>query len=290
MIRKLPTWFNQDIPDNATLERGRLLSEYKVSTVCQEAKCPNLSFCFKNLRFTFMILGDTCTRNCRFCAVKKSNGGPLEIDLEEPFRIAEVVKKLALNYVVITSVTRDDLEDGGAEVFAKTITLINDIDRNIKVEVLIPDFQGKISSLRCLLNTQPNVVAHNIETVPRLYKDLRPLADYQLSLGLLRKIKELRPSLTSKSSIILGLGETEAEVIKAMEDLRQSQCDILTLGQYLSPSIEHYPIREFINPEQFHRYQDIGLALGFKAVLAGPKVRSSYQAESVYKETIKSYS
>jgi len=303
MNLKLPSWFRQEIPDTITLQRAQKLSVTGVHTVCQEARCPNLSFCFQQLKFTFMILGDTCTRNCQFCGVRKTDNKSLDLDLNEPYRLAEKVKELKLNYVVITAVTRDDLADGGAKIFDKTIELIhhinqdinpvrntvstekyNKISNGVKVEVLIPDFKGSISSLRCLVDAHPDLVAHNIETVERLYKDLRPEANYQLSLQVLRKIKEIQPMLTTKSSIMLGLGETEGEVIKTMEDLLNSGCDILTLGQYLAPSENHYPVKEFISIAQFQRYRDIGLALGFKAVLSGPLVRSSYRAEEVYEE------
>jgi lipoic acid synthetase len=282
MSRKLPHWFKQEIPDDLILERLRMLYRFKVNTVCQEARCPNLSYCFKNLRFTFMILGTICTRNCRFCAVSKSADERLPLDYNEPYRISQIVKLFGLKYVVLTSVTRDDLSDAGAGIFAQTIELIHALDKNIKIEVLIPDFQGKVSRIQCLLDASPDVVAHSLETVKRLYRDLRPQADYQLSLDVLRKIKELKPLSTTKSSLILGLGETEQELIQTMKDLRESQCDILTLGQYLAPSIEHYPIIEFISPAQFQRYQDLGLALGFRSVLSGPKVRSSYRAEEVF--------
>lgn len=284
MNSKLPSWFKQDIPDELTLRAKAIFSEFAVNTVCQEAKCPSITYCFKNRKAAFMILGNTCTRNCRFCAVNKSENKSLVIDKDEPYRISEVVKLLALNYVIITSVTRDDFPDGGANMFAKTIELIHGVNKNIKIEVLIPDFQGKISSLKCIVEAGPLVVAHNIETIQRLYRDLRPQADYRRSLELLSKIKELKPHINTKSSIMLGLGETEREVIGTMEDLRIHQCDILTLGQYLAPSIDHYPIKEFIKPEQFQKYRDIAIALGFKAVLSGPLVRSSYQAEKVCEE------
>jgi len=284
MINRLPHWFRQDIPDTITLERTRIVSEFNIHTVCQEAKCPNLGYCFKNSRLTFIILGDTCTRNCRFCAVNKTNGEySLGLDSDEPYRISQIVKRLSIKYVVITSVSRDDLCDGGAAQFAKTIELIRVLNKNIKIEVLIPDFQGRISSLRTVLDAEPDLVAHNIETISRLYNDLRPAANYQGSLDILKKIKELKPSLISKSSLMLGLGETEEEVKQTLEDLRKSKCDILTLGQYLAPSKEHYPVKEFIDIEQFERYREIGLSLGFKAVLSGPLVRSSYRAEEVYK-------
>ena len=282
---RLPSWFRQEIPDRTVLQRAQKLTEFKVRTVCQEARCPNLSACFHNLSFTFMLLGDTCTRNCRFCAVKKSKG-QLEADLDEPYRIQKAVKEFGLNYALITSVTRDDLADGGAKIFAQTVELIRAIKRNIKVEVLIPDFKGNLSSIECLLNASPDVAAHNLETVSRLYQDLRPTADYALSLKVLKKIKELRPELTSKSSLLLGLGEEESEVKEAMQDLRDSRCDILTLGQYLAPSLAHYPVKEFISLKQFKRYEDLGLSLGFKAVFSGPKVRSSYRAQELYQEAV----
>jgi len=232
-----------------------------------------------------MILGNICTRNCRFCGVEKSDGRPLGLDLEEPFRIAEVVKKLGLRYVVITSVTRDDLQDRGAEVFAKTVNLIHALNKDIKIEVLIPDFSGNTASLKAVIDSQPTVLGHNIETVKRLHSQLKSLqASFQVSLDLLRKIKELNPGLTTKSSLILGMGETEAEVIGTMQDLKYVHCDILTFGQYLAPSIDHYPVQEFVSIEQFRKYREIGMDLGFKAVLSAPLVRSSYQAEEVYNE------
>jgi lipoic acid synthetase len=231
-----------------------------------------------------MILGDICTRSCGFCGVNKTGTQVLTLKEDEPKRISQIVKLLGLEYVIITSVTRDDLADGGAAHFAKCIELIYDISRNIKVEVLIPDFQGKIASLKCVLDASPQVLAHNIETVRRLYKDLRPQAHYRLSLEILKKTKELQPAITTKSSIILGLGEAEGEVITALEDLRENQCDILTLGQYLAPSLNHYPVKEFISIEQFQKYYEIGMALGFKAVLSGPLIRSSYNAEDIYQE------
>lgn len=284
MKNRLPVWFKQDIPDATVRGRMQLLSEFKVNTVCCQAKCPNLSFCFKNLKFTFMILGNICTRNCRFCAVAQSKKDTLSLDENEPYRISQIAKILNLKFVVITSVTRDDLTDGGATQFVKTIELIHSIDKNIKIEVLIPDFSGNIASLKTVIDAKPSILAHNIETVKRLYKTLRPKANYQASLDILNKTKEINPSLATKSSLILGLGETEEEVIYTMEDLRYNQCDILTLGQYLAPSDTHYPVKEFISIEQFQRYRRIGLRLGFRAVLSGPKVRSSYHAEEVLGE------
>jgi len=300
MINRLPPWFRQDIPDDKTISLIHLFSELNIHTVCQEARCPNITYCFKNKKFTFIILGDICTRNCSFCNIKKSGtflhpiegrsftqsaGCPQSL-AKEPYKISQVVKMLGLKYVVITSVTRDDLSDGGAAQFAKTINLIHKVNEDIKVEVLIPDFQGKISSLKCILGAKPFIVAHNIETVERLYAELRPAANYQLSLGILSKIKALNPQIITKSSIMLGMGETKEEVICTMEDLRKHNCDILTLGQYLAPSVKHYPVKEFINIEQFQEYKDISLRLGFKSILSGPLVRSSYQAEKVSEELL----
>jgi lipoic acid synthetase len=230
-----------------------------------------------------MILGDICTRNCKFCGVEKSNTQLLDFDLDEPGRIAGVVGKLGLKYVVLTSVTRDDLEDGGASIFARTIELIHGLDKGIKVEVLIPDFKGRIDSVKRVLDAHPQVTAHNIETVKRLYAEIRPKANYELSLGVLREIKGVSLAAITKSSLMLGLGEREEEVKLTMRDLRGADCDIITLGQYLAPSQNHYPVQEFISPEKFRYYKQMGIALGFKAVLSGPLVRSSYRAEEVYK-------
>jgi len=284
---RLPAWFKQEIPEYAVLNRMHLLSRLNINTVCKEAKCPNISHCFKNSKLTFMILGDTCSRNCRFCGVKKIAGSKrLTVDLDEPKRLAIAVKEFGINYAVITSVTRDDLKDGGAGQFAEAIESVREAVPGIKVEALIPDFRGELSSLGSVLSASPAVVAHNMETVSRLYAKLRPEASYRLSLNILGKIKELAPGINTKSSLMLGLGETEPEVIATMKDLRYNKCDILTLGQYLAPSPEHYPVKEFISIEQFQDYKRIGVSLGFKAVLSGPLVRSSYHAEEIYKEFI----
>lgn len=290
MINRLPVWFRQVIPNDKTLSMTRLLSEFGVRTVCQEAHCPNINNCFTKGRLTFIILGNACTRSCFFCAVgtvlnSRQNCPHLRLTQESSL-ISQVVKILGLNYVVITSVCRDDLADGGASQFAKTLELIHKVRADIKVEVLIPDFCGKILALKCVLAARPTVVAHNIETVNGLYAQLRPQADYQLSLSILSKVKELRPDTYTKSSIMLGLGETKQQVISTLEDLIKHKCDILTLGQYLAPSSNHYPVKDFISIEQFQEYQSIALGLGFKAVLSGPLVRSSYQAEEVYREIL----
>ncbi|MDI6606179.1 MAG: lipoyl synthase [Candidatus Omnitrophota bacterium] len=285
MKNRLPFWFRQEIPGRQATEMLRLLSEFGVHTVCSHAHCPNLSYCFKNKKVTFMILGSLCSRNCGFCAVNKAGQKKLTLDEAEPDRVARVVKMLGLGYVVITSVTRDDLADKGARLFARTIEAIRRINKNIKIEVLIPDFQGDSVGLKRVLDALPDILAHNIETVRRLYLTLRPQADYQRSLGILRLAKELKAEIPTKSSIMLGLGETRDELIAAMRQLRQNRCDYLTLGQYLAPSEDHYPVKRFIGIAEFREYRQIGLGLGFRSVLSGPRVRSSYQAEEVYRCT-----
>lgn len=281
-VNRLPAWFRQALPDESVFRVGQLISEFKVHTVCQEAKCPNISRCFKSNKATFIILGNRCTRNCRFCAVPKSEDKKMEIDPSEPQRLSELVKILGLSYVVITSVTRDDLIDGGASSFVETIRLIRNANKKARVEVLIPDFQGRFSSLKCVADLRPDILAHNIETVRRLHRQLRPQADYACSLNLLSEIKKINFEIITKSSMMLGLGETKREVILTLQDLRNAGCDILTLGQYLAPSRGHFPIRRFITPEEFKRYKDIGLELGFREIISGPLVRSSYRAEEVY--------
>lgn len=231
-----------------------------------------------------MILGDACSRSCSFCNVPGGLKRPQPVDSDEPERIAEVVKLLDLDYVVVTSVTRDDLNDGGASQFVKTIEAVRRKNKDIKLELLIPDFQGKIESLEAIVRAMPDVVGHNLETIFRLYPFLRPQADYQRSLSVLRKIKELGRQIFTKSSLMLGLGETEEEVVLTLQDLRNNLCDILTLGQYLMPSSGHYPVKEYISPQQFLWYKKIGLGLGFKSVLAGPKIRSSFAARDLYQE------
>ncbi|MFC1675251.1 lipoyl synthase [Candidatus Omnitrophota bacterium] len=286
MKNRLPAWFRQELPQDKVRAQLDFLSESGLNTVCREAKCPNLNRCFNESQLTFMILGDTCTRNCRFCAVGKSSGGALDIDLDEPQRIKEAAVKLGLRFVVITSVTRDDLADGGAQVFAKSIRLLREYNPEVGVEVLIPDFRGTPASIKTVADAKPNVIAHNLETVSRLYDQVRPKADYKVSLSVLSKIKELNPYQISKSSIMLGLGEREDEVIEAMIDLRKNSCDILTLGQYLAPSKDHYPVKEFISLEKFEKYRRIAIGFGFKTVASGPLVRSSYQAQAVYKDSL----
>ena len=284
MNTRLPQWLRQDIPDNDVLGKMRLLAQRKISTVCQQAHCPNISGCFKNHEFTFMILGDICTRNCLYCAVTKSASlKGSDLDPAEPERIAALKNDIGVEYAVITSVTRDDLSDGGAGEFANTIRCVRSVKKDIDIEALIPDFKGKPESIRMVVEASPSVIGHNLETVRRLYEALRPRASYERSLAVLKMIKETGPGTVTKSSLMLGLGETEEEVIEALRDLRESRCDIIVLGQYLAPSSRHYPVSEFISLEKFEEYRRIALGLGFKAVLSKPKARSSYNAKELYR-------
>jgi lipoic acid synthetase len=257
----------------------KLLSTAGLNTVCQEANCPNIRECFGNGTATFLILGKICTRSCSFCNIQK--GIPLEIDLTEPTKIARAVKFLNLKYVVITSVTRDDLKDGGASIFAESINQIREINPVVKVEVLIPDFSGSEESLKTVLKTKPDALNHNLETVKRLYPLARYGADYNRSLGILRKAKEYDKKLITKSGIMIGLGEKWEEIIESMQDLRKVGCDILTIGQYLSPSGDHLPIDRYYTPEEFEKLREIARRLGFLGVHSGPLVRSSYLAHQL---------
>lgn len=275
---RLPEWFK------VRMRRGRyftriesILKDLSLNTVCEEALCPNRWECWNNGTATFMILGDVCTRDCNFCGVVK--GSPKGTDRDEPLRVAEAVKALDLRYVVITSVTRDDLKDGGAEAFALTVEGIKRLSPGCRVEVLVPDFKGSKDAILTLLEASPDVFGHNMETVRRLYPLVRPGADYDRSIGLLRMAKDLKRDIPTKSGLILGFGEDAEEVIEAMEDIRGTGCNILTIGQYLRPSRKHLPVARFYFPEEFERFSLIGRAMGFDHVEAGPLVRSSYQAE-----------
>ena len=285
MKNRLPSWFKQELPDIDVRETARILSESQVNTVCRQAKCPNAGVCFKDKKVTFLILGNICTRGCLFCNVTGYAATPLSVDTGEPQRIARAIKLLGLSYAVVTSVTRDDLFDGGAEFFAETISWIRRVNNgSVKVEVLIPDFQGNPESLGKLVSAHPDLIGHNIETVKRLYPAVRPGADYLRSLELLRRVKLLDASIPTKSSLMLGMGERKEEVAQTMKDLRDSLCDCLYLGQYLAPSLRHYPVREFLTLEQFEEYRIVAGAMGFKAVLCAPLARSSYRAENIYRE------
>jgi lipoic acid synthetase len=260
------------------------LADLRVNTVCQSASCPNLGQCFSRRTATFLILGNTCTRNCLFCAVKK--GHPTAVDADEPQKISEAVKRLGLEYVVITSVTRDDLPDGGAKHFSDTLRAIHSDESKVKVEILIPDFQGSREALGIVLQALPEVIGHNIETVPRLYPAIRPKADYSQSLRLLKMAKDIQPDAVTKSGIMLGLGEKPDEVINVIRDLKEMSCDILTIGQYLSPSHEHASVKRYLPPEEFDYYARAAEQMGFKSVVSGPWVRSSYHAAGTYQQAI----
>lgn len=276
-----PGWLTKRAPDQRVMERmENLLSGLRLHTVCQEAACPNVGECFARRTATFMLLGDICTRNCRFCAVKK--GRPGAVPAQEPARVAEAVLALELAHVVLTSVTRDDLLDGGAGHFARTIAEIRGRSPRISVEVLTPDFLGQKESLKVVLDAGPAVFNHNIETVPRLYPQVRPQASYRRSIELLRMAGELAPGVRTKSGLMVGLGERPEEVREVMEDLRGAGCDMLTVGQYLAPSSGHLPVREFVPPETFDDYRKWGRALGFSAVASGPFVRSSLGAGELF--------
>ncbi len=260
----------------------RILSESSIETVCESSLCPNLNECFSQKRATFLILGGTCTRRCGFCSVKKGN--PDVVDYNEPARISAIVKKLDLKYVVITSVTRDDLSDGGASHFAKVIESVKSSAGGIKVEVLVPDFRGLEDSIAEVVRTGPDVFGHNIETVKRLYSVARDGSCYDRSLKVLKDAKIINSRQLTKSGMMLGLGEKKEEVIASMEDLRKVACDLLTIGQYLKPRKDNLDVKRFIPPEEFEMYKDIAERLGFKYVSAGPFVRSSYFAEELYEK------
>ena len=254
-----------------------LVKEHSLHTVCEEAHCPNIGECWGAGTLTFMILGRVCTRNCGFCAV--TFGKPPAYDREEPERVAKAVGRLGLAHVVLTSVARDDLPDGGAAIFAETIRKIREHDPKVGIEVLIPDFRGSRHSLATVVGAKPDVLNHNIETIARLQTIVRPSARYERSLKVLRIAKELAVGVLSKSGMMLGLGEDWAEIVQTMADLRRVECDILTIGQYLRPSAQHLPLMKYYAPEEFAELKRIGLGMGFRHVEAGPLVRSSYHAE-----------
>lgn len=277
-----PRWLRRKLPTGGQYERIRsLIKDQCLSTVCQEAMCPNQFECFGKGAATFMILGDRCSRNCRFCAV---GHGPQGLpDPEEPTRVALAVQTMALSYCVITSVTRDDLPDGGATHFAATVRAIRTHNPQTLTEVLIPDFQGESQALATVLAARPDVLNHNLETVQRLYPAVRPEAGYQQSLEVLRQSKAIAPDTPTKCGIMVGLGETGKELTRLFADLRQTGCDILTIGQYLQPSRNHLAVERYLPPEEFTVLEQEALALGFAAVASAPFVRSSYQAEALFR-------
>jgi len=258
----------------------RILRNFEISTVCEEAKCPNIGKCYSKPTATFMILGSKCTRNCGFCSVESSSPEPL--DAKEPEKVALAAKEMGMKYVVITSVTRDDLPDGGAGHFSKTVKAVRTNIPGAKVEVLTPDFKGDMSALSIVLSSNPDVYGHNVETVPRLYPIVRPGANYTRSLEILKYAKRIAPHINTKSGLMLGLGEILGEVMGVLKDLLDARCDFVTLGQYLRPSRRNLPVVEYIRPEVFERLRMIALDMGFKYVASSPLVRSSMNAEEMY--------
>ena len=278
ITRRHPEWLIRPAPDKSAVDRiETFLGNLNLETVCQSALCPNLGECFGRGTATFMILGTHCTRKCRFCAVEKGSPGP--VDEDEPVRVAQAVRMLGLNHAVVTSVTRDDLTDGGSEQFVRTIQQIRKTSKNTSVEVLIPDFNGSIRALQSVCAIRPDILNHNVETVPRLYGSVRPKASYRRSLSILSYASS--HGLIVKSGLMLGLGETEIEINNTLRDLRRVGCVVLTLGQYLAPSADHLPVSRFVSPEEFQTWAETARAIGFKSVVSGPLVRSSYRAESV---------
>lgn len=278
-FRRKPKWIKAQAPNSPEVKRlKQILRDNKLHTVCEEAACPNLGECFSHGTATFMIMGDICTRRCPFCDV--SHGKPLPLDENEPENMAQTIAAMGLRYVVITSVDRDDLRDGGAAHFVSCIQRTRELNPQIHIEILTPDFRGRMEiALAILKSAPPDVFNHNLETVPRLYKQSRPGADYQYSLTLIKEFKQLFPHIPSKSGLMLGLGETNEEVIETLKDLRAHDCDMLTLGQYLQPSRHHLPVDRFVTPDEFAELAEIAKQLGFSQVASGPMVRSSYHAD-----------
>ncbi len=275
-----PEWIRMKVPDSARFQEiKQVLRENKLHTVCEEASCPNIGECFSGGTATFMILGDICTRRCPFCDV--SHGKPLPPDVDEPKNLASTIAQMRLRYVVITSVDRDDLMDGGAQHFVDCIRETRALSPEIKIEVLVPDFRGRLeTAVEILKVSPPDVMNHNLETVPRLYKQARPGADYQKSLDLLKVFGQLHPEVPTKSGLMLGLGETDEEILDVMRDLRAHGVTMLTLGQYLQPSQHHLPVMRFVTPERFVQFEQEALAIGFTHAACGPMVRSSYHADT----------
>ncbi len=277
-LRK-PPWIRARSPAHPAVARLKgVLRENRLHTVCEEASCPNLGECFAGGTATFMIMGDICTRRCPFCDV--AHGRPEPLDAQEPENLARTIRAMGLRYVVVTSVDRDDLRDGGAAHFSACIRAIRQLNPETRIEVLVPDFRGRMDrALEILHATPPDVFNHNLETVPGLYRKVRPGSDYAWSLGLLKRFKALHPDVPTKSGLMLGVGETIEEVQQVMRDLRAHDCDMLTLGQYLQPSVHHLPVARFVHPDEFDQLGELGRAMGFSHVASGPMVRSSYHAD-----------
>ena len=278
-VPRKPDWIRVRMPVGGEVTRIKeILRRHKLATVCEEASCPNLGECFGGGTATFMIMGEICTRRCPFCDV--AHGRPNPLDANEPRALAEAIAEMGLRYVVITSVDRDDLRDGGAQHFAECIREVRALNPDIRIEVLVPDFRGRMDIALDILEGQaPDVFNHNMESVPRLYREMRPGSDYQWSLDLLKKYKERRPDVLTKSGLMLGMGETKEEVIDVLRDMRRHDIDMLTLGQYLQPSRHHFPVKRFVEPAEFEELGRIAGELGFKSVASAPLVRSSYHAD-----------
>lgn len=273
--RERPEWLKVKIPSGENYARLKKLMEgQRLHTVCEEARCPNMGECWNAGTATFMILGDTCTRSCGFCAVK--TGRPAFLDTDEPYRVAETIARMGIRHAVITSVNRDELPDGGAALFAETIRQARKVNPSVTIEVLIPDFRGVAWALLLVIDEKPDILNHNTETVPRLYPRVRPQAKYERSLEVIRRAHER--GMVTKSGLMLGIGERPEEVLSVMRDLHARHCDILTLGQYLQPTKEHLPVDRYVDPAEFRMYKEEGLAIGFRHVESGPLVRSSYHA------------
>jgi lipoyl synthase len=281
MRQRLPEWLKRPVPDIKTGGNvSRILKNTALNTVCNSARCPNRCECFSNNTATFMILGDVCTRNCGFCSV--TSGKPLDVDTNEPDLVAQAIKELKLTYAVITSVTRDDLVDYGSGHFAATINAIRKTNKGIKIEVLVPDFCGDKVAIQTVINAKPDVFNHNIETVKNLYSKVRPEADYQRSLNVLKYVKETNPKILTKSGIMTGLGESIDELLETIFDLKENLCDIITVGQYIQPTKNHLQTERFLNPEEFVKIKIEAKKIGIKHVFSGPLVRSSYRANEVF--------
>ncbi len=280
-MRRHPDWLKVKIGGGKKFVKMKsLLRNAKLHTICEEAKCPNIAECFGNGTAVFLILGDICTRNCKYCNVK--HGSPNFLNPDEPKDVAESVKELGLGYVVITSVTRDDLDDGGASFFYNTIKELKKLNKNCKLEVLIPDFKGNFESLKNVVSAKPDVINHNIEVVQDLFPKIRPEGNYKISIKLLKNIKEIDNNVKSKSGFMIGLGETKDQILKTMKDLRLANVDFLTIGQYLQPTKKHAEIKKYYTPQEFEELKNTAINMGFKHVESGPLVRSSYHAEKAF--------
>ena len=280
---KKPFWLKVKAPQGKIFDQTKdLLDDLNITTVCEEASCPNIGNCWSKKHATMMIMGDICTRACSFCNV--ATGKPNKLDLSEPIRVAKSVARLNLNHVVITSVDRDDLYDGGADHFVATITDIRNYSPNTSIEILTPDFLKKNGALQKVINAKPDVFNHNLETVPRLYPSVRPGARYFHSLSLLAKVKEVDPNIFTKSGIMVGLGESQNEIYQVMDDMRSADIDFLTIGQYLQPTIKHHKVEKFVHPDEFDKYKKVALSKGFLLVSSSPFTRSSFHASEDFEK------